>query len=405
MDPAASPLDRLLAIASLCHTFDLPGLSAIDRELAGHTAWDAAIRLPFVKPVGAGRYRLHPPVADGLAAAVRRQRPWQARIWQRRAIAACRARLRDDPRAIGDIWLEVARLGRGAPWFDDLHPGAERGWRIHDWAAAVPPTAWQAGPDAGALWRRATGRLVVTDGQGGGVLATGALTSAPDDCPTLHLAGPSGGAQCVLLRELLGRLAAPGPVAVCTTCADVHRAADRLGWVPTTPAADGRSRSRGDTRGLADGVWPPLGRPTGLLDNVESGTTAREALAALHTPARLPQTVLGAWCASQDPGVSPARWILDALDSADLRVGSVDGGALLRAYYVDRAGSHEALAERCNLPRTSYFRAHRRALAALGAALASADWGGPPLDTSGAGGGPWRCIVRPPALESERRAP
>ena len=59
-------------------------------------------------------------------------------------------------------------------------------------------------------------------------------------------------------------------------------------------------------------------------------------------------------------------WLLDALASCGL---SPTQEAILTQYYVEGGGPHEALCDRLDVPRATYYRIHRLALQRLGEAL------------------------------------
>jgi hypothetical protein len=108
-----------------------------------------------------------------------------------------------------------------------------------------------------------------------------------------------------------------------------------------------------------------------LPDGEVLANMAREALLATSDPESLMNTDLARRYLESHPAASVAAvrtWILDALASASL--GDVPSGrALLTAYYLDRYGSHEMLAEHFHVSRATYFRSHRRALELLGTEL------------------------------------
>ncbi len=379
--PGAGVLDRLIAVAALLRTFDRPLLVGLAGIADGHAgaAWEEVVRLPFVESLAGPRYRLQDAVRLGLAAAVRRHLPWRERLWRRRAVAEQRGRLRAGVIWPGQAWLEVTELAREAPWYGVLHPAEEADWEVRS-EAGPPPAAWRGGGGTGR-WRTAAaagGCLAVRDRKGG-LLALGALLPpTPQDlgpgadrlpAHTLMLAGPCPPAQSVLLRELLGRAQAPA-VAIQIGDGGAHRACALLGLGRPQRARGGAVGYLADLGRIAAGGWPPLGgeAPPPAL---HPGEAARQALAALRDASALARTPLGAWLAPRcgGTGATPGGWIEDALQAAEIRVGAVDGGALLRSYHLEGVRPHEAVAERFGLPRTTYFRTYRQALALLGAAL------------------------------------
>lgn len=362
IDPRAGMTDQLLALAALLPVFDWSWIGALWSGPLPRAAWEALVALPCVESLGSGRHRVRPQAAAGFAAALRLQRPWQERFWRCQGVRAARARLRHGLATPGDTWRQITQLAREAPWFPALHPPEEATWRVRQWTGTPGEAAW---------------RLQIGD-QGGRLLAAGTLAvrgerSDAQRVWSIRLTGPSARAQCVVLRELLARMDTPSRVTLVAAAPAVVALASSLGW-RAHPSAPGEPLcSSGDGDGLATGAWPPLAPPQ-APPAPSSAQAVRSALAVLADPQRLEATELGAWCARQGGPAPAAAWLVDALASADLQVGAVDGGALLRGYYLDDTGPHERLAEVFNLARTSYFRAHRRALARLGLAMAAADW-------------------------------
>lgn len=105
-------------------------------------------------------------------------------------------------------------------------------------------------------------------------------------------------------------------------------------------------------------------RPVATVN--EATKVVQHALESLHHPTSLQRLAIADhWPGAKPP--SPAnirRWLMDAIASAELDAVPL-GRALLTLYYIERGGSHEALAERLHISRATYFRTHQRALRAL----------------------------------------
>jgi hypothetical protein len=94
------------------------------------------------------------------------------------------------------------------------------------------------------------------------------------------------------------------------------------------------------------------------------------ALEDLYRPASLAQSPLVRLrCIDPDTGVASGLRalllrLLDELRQAG-QARDREAAALLRSYYVKRVGSHEVIAERLGLPRTTFYRRLRHGLELL----------------------------------------
>jgi hypothetical protein len=95
---------------------------------------------------------------------------------------------------------------------------------------------------------------------------------------------------------------------------------------------------------------------------------ALEALEALERAGGLPDGVAARYVRALYPRVGEAgfaAWVLDGIDEL-VTTGPQPFGELLRLYYVERIGGHEAVAGRLDLSRRTYFRRRWEALSRLG---------------------------------------
>jgi hypothetical protein len=422
-----SDVDRLVAAACILRSFDRQSLAAIVGPQAVTTAWAQLQALPIVEAVqGGARYVVVPGTREALAGVVRRQRPWAERLWRRRAFEYHVQRVAQGTSRPLDAWPEMMHLVRGER--DD--PGGAEGL---DGRPEGPLGAgiWRRGVSAAELadleagWGRAAQAAGLTVGEPALAALSRLLRSCPDAVlqardPSGHLLGfgllapldsaaaqaltalpfpvaaPSRGARDGVHLVLQLALAEPDPglslalrAALCDGLCAPEPASEvaaalpgpaRLGLRPLAPGAapTGPGILETHTLSLAFPDFLEWLRalmqvpPEQLPPASERLATARDALQVLHDERRLAATALGRFYAAEGrlpPGTSLRTLILDALASADLDVSGFSGRDILTLYYVERVGTHEAVAERLSLPRTTYFRYHREALARLGDAL------------------------------------
>ncbi len=400
----ASGVDRLVAVAAIVRTFDRDLLlSVLGEPDAFRGLWPRLVDLPVVEAVDGRRYRVKPGVQRQLADVVRHQRPWQERAWRANALRYHLGRLREGRIQPGQAWLEIAHVSRDAPWFAALHPEddvATPAWEVVATPAPAEVLAGIGEDAAGVAVRilaEQTPRAVMVVRQPGtaGPLACGVAVDMPrledplpQRIPNLSQvrAAPVGGrflviavcgahpaARRALFRELAGKFTDQTMLVVITPDGDVADVLGRLGGERLTGGAPDAVVHLLDVDALRRAGWPCASESSGdVAVGGDLAELAREALSVLHDHQRLRRTALGQYLSSLPSSATsstPHAWILDALASADLSVGGIDGRSLLRHYYVDRVRPHEALAERLALPRTTYFRAHREALARLAAHL------------------------------------
>jgi hypothetical protein len=104
----------------------------------------------------------------------------------------------------------------------------------------------------------------------------------------------------------------------------------------------------------------------------------RDALGDLHHLSRLAQSPLASWCApaeTRDEGRSLQRRLIEVIDEIAESKLARDGeaGRVLRAYYVKKIGSQEAVAERLHLARATFYRRLHRGWYLLAERLDEAD--------------------------------
>ncbi|MDI3297782.1 MAG: AAA family ATPase [Bacillota bacterium] len=378
-----SPLDEAVAAASLPPFFDRPSLRAAVGEAATEAAWPVLEQV--ARPAPGGGLVLPAALRERLLALVRERRPWSAARWRRKLIghAMERAALRGRQGGVETAWPLLAELAEEAEWHAPLHPAAEKasGWRAEESGGCTLGCAAGKGGRACLQARDARGEVVAC--------LAALVPPRRQESLLIHDAreAPAApGALALLLRHLAGTFHAYGEVVVAAPAlARARTPAGRpllaaLAFQPAGAARDGEGSARIwrlDLRrqgyaGWLRAVVPPSAP---LLPPERWATAAKEALLALDRPELLAGSEVGrALLARQAVPDDPARvraWLLDALRSAELDdpVGSVSARRLLRLYYVERLGSHEAVAERLNISRATYFRYHREALRRLGEAL------------------------------------
>jgi hypothetical protein len=396
----SSDLDNVIAAAAVLPAFDRAELVAMVGRAAVDGAWPTLLSLSTMDR-DARAYRFPTALRRRLAGAVARQRPWAERQWRRTSIDY-RIRLLREGRSADDAcaaWHHVSSLARESAWWAPLNPPAVLGGDVRVrrvgrgeeppglalLAAGSPAAAHapEAGPDR---W------IVAVDASGGAVgyiairgpAAHGAGLHVAAPGPARWMDGPPAaepgalfwldaaatvpGAFGAMLREACGDLAhhprvvavqpgrwrLPAPEEAASLLAALGFAsageadgADRVLNVACRRYADWLAqvtRPRTDVA-VAAGDW---------------ATAAKEALQALGNPEDLAKTAAARYYAGMYGDRRP---------SADLGDAPPSGRVLLTLYYIEQIGPHEAVAERMNLPRTTYFRCHRQALADLGRSL------------------------------------
>jgi len=371
---AKDPGDLVLQAASLLPYFRPYVIAAMLGDAVATTGLELLGRLPTVRE-GGGWLRLHEGLRRPVASRVVGERPWLSRVWWGRAVRRLLADgARRGPReeALALHLLLMPGPGQAAAPAAALITGesavlAARGVTVEPWLHRV---AWPA-----------SGRVCAVQGENGAPLGV-AGTAPADALPQEALPGGmrfAGRSVLVLAAEqswAVGPLAAalagaarlePKPYVLALGAA--RAAVVRLGLRPVGGSvfAFEESPAQHDWLAAAAERWF---RPS----EAHVGELGKEALQKLASGQSLAQTraaevYRGMGGDASDAGVR--RWLLDALRSADLGDGPCCRREILRLYYVERIGSHEDIADRLDLPRASYFRAHREAIAAFGAALTS----------------------------------
>jgi len=383
----AAGSDEVVAAASLLPRFDRPALAAALGRAPVDRGW--SVLLDLAGAAAAGRGAFPEPFRRRLELAVRLQRPWMEERWRRRIMEHLIRRAQqgqpgDDP---AEDWQAFVRLAREARCHAALHPAQEGG----GWTCVWSRSAAACGPQwrlcvrdpAGSLLGSAVGGLLgagaqdwpapaaafLDAGQAGGGPPAGALLVAFEAPP-----GPLRPAvEGVLLREAARAFAHRGQIVALGLCA---AEAWPGGESPLVALGFRREEGLPESWRLEFGAggyaeWlrhvsaaPPAPAPE------HWAAAAKEALAALPEPSDLAATLAGRrFRALRGPAAGPAAarsWVLDAVASCGLQPSQE---AIVINYYLERAGSHEAVAERLGLPRATYYRLHRLALQHIGEAL------------------------------------
>ncbi len=372
-EDATGAQELVLQAASLLPYFSRSLLAAMLGDETVAEGWEVLERLPCSFEPGSW-YRLGESLRRPVAGIVTRERPWLRQVWLRRAI---RRLLAEDERAGRKehalaLWL---LLELGDPSAGEVPPAPVAGFAALREAVELFGLPWLTVQAANAL----DGLLVVPadDGSalGAAVLARGDLVprdvlpgSLPDGAMFLAIAAKDTAAVGPLLGLLAAAAGAAKAVAVLGLGAAVA-ALERLGLQPIGRNFFLLGGSEAETRAPLQAL---AGRHLAAVPVVDGAAMAKEALQTYAAGGRLGDTRLAAvYRAQVGQGGEPElrRWLLDALASAQLGETPCSRSLLLRLYYVDKIGSHEEISERLDLPRASYFRAYREALAAFGAAL------------------------------------
>jgi hypothetical protein len=375
-EDATAAHDLVLQAASLLPYFSRNLLAAMLGDETVAAGWEVLERLPSSLEPG-GWHRLGESLRRPVAAIVARERPWLRQVWLRRAI---RRLLVDDER-VGQkehalaLWL---LLELDDPSAGNVRSAPVVGSAAFHEALELFGLPWLTTANADGV----EGVLMVPadDGSalGAALLAPAALV--PGDAPPGPL--PQGSMflaiaakDRVAIGPLLGLLAAAMEARQGVAVLGDGVAApvlERLGLKPVSEnlflLAAGEGGARASLQRLAD-------QRLSAVPVADRAALAKEALQAYAAGGCLGDTGLGGvYRAQAGQGGEPElrRWLLDALASAQLGEMPCSRSQLLRLYYVDKAGSHEDIAERLDLPRASYFRAYREALAAFGGALCGA---------------------------------
>lgn len=392
-------LDTVVAAASLIPVFQR-GLLAemIGREVVDRY-WDALQELPIVHQFEGGYYGIADPLRRRMERLVLRGRPWASSVWRRRAAIALIANVSpDDDVNLEATWASLGHLARQRYWGHRRRPDVDlaAGWHFEWQSGRQRPDGVQALTLAGPVTAMPHSPHPTRDGH--------VVTALDDDGRVIGYITMVEGSFAPWRDVLWVTTLALDPAVAGLQGALVQEAAKEwvrhqaVMWVAGTfapgvietgdPPLDSVLnflRFQGQDVGLRDAVgvldftrlpyhrW--LREVITVSDPMPSeediAAMARDVLQAVGDPDALVRTALAERYQARNEDATPAlvrSWVLDALASADL--GDLPSGrALLTLYYLDKSGSHEALAERFNVSRATYFRSHRRALTLLGEAL------------------------------------
>lgn len=387
-------VDKLLAAASLLSSFDRESVAAMVGSTVVEADWTQLTRLSLVYPHN-GRYAIHETVRAAMNEIVVRQRPWAQQRWRRLVLSHLLGRVHD-----GSVSQEeAARVALSAPRFAGRFGGSV-GTHVLTGGTAEDLVALEQ-PAEELLWLQRThpeAFRVLRDAEDaplGYVLALPAveewLAAAVGRPAALRarsaaaVAGP--GPTLVLCRLVMRRDAADaGARLLAELLPEFRQQARVVSLLPESAAGDVLGLLGFRTPDAPSGGTPPLpvldfaacgGWSVWLRQLIQPGEgqavpparrheAAQEALAAFHDDHRLAQTAaarhFAAQCGQAVTGPQVRTWLLDALNSMDLGEPTVPSRELLRRYYIQRSGSHEAIAEELGVARATYFRWHRMAL-------------------------------------------
>ncbi|MFD0314701.1 DUF1492 domain-containing protein [Streptomyces flavalbus] len=189
---------------------------------------------------------------------------------------------------------------------------------------------------------------------------------------------PEPAVHAQVLRHILRQAVTNGRLLVSTADPGYHQLLDRLAFRRHGEIRDdvyrcGRAPQvySNDFTGTALPSWlRRLGAAATAPLTADGPTAAHmtEALGNLHTPKGLTGSPLLA--AAHTPTAQALRaWLVEAVDAlaASPAAADAEAGKILRAYYVDRSGTHWQVANRLHLSRATYFRRLRRGVSALAA--------------------------------------
>jgi hypothetical protein len=360
---ADSSLDTLVAAATLLPVFTRHVLRMLVRHDVVETHWTTLTELPLTVTYGPGVYGFRPSFRRAVIPLVEEARPWAARQWRWHALEWA---IRGEEAVGASVVAErIAAEGLARCMADPNAPTPVLG--------GITWSRSSTDADAGRVDLPAT-TLYVLDADKVRVLwARGSFPPPGDRDKRLRLdelqaAQSAPDAEPLAWGAVLARAAAVGGIEVGVPLAG------RMGrWLAGSRQNERLEASAPELRAhlletARDVLFGP--RVTAGPDTLVA--MVRQALGVLNQPDRLVQTDLAAhWPGRERPTAGALRrWILDALTSADL--GDFPSGRLvLSLYYVERRGSHEALAERLNVSRATYFRSHQRALKRLAECLLS----------------------------------
>ncbi len=402
----SADLDALLAVAALLPSFEREILNTMIGRRCVDSAWARLIALPVIAYAD-GRYVIPASLRERLQRVILRERPWAERLWRRRAVGyhASAARADRTDADGGQRWRAIADLAREAPWYGLLHPTseAEGEWQCGsgvtpgDLEALITCGSAATGEHADIVRRLLAGRVVrdaggfvvarKPDGSVAGYVVMELLgarnpSGLPAPLRTWSMAGNvlhwRNGAwtdpTCVpaLAREALAAVTHHRRVVVTECAPELQTVLAILGFTPVEGLEETWTIDWS-----REGLAPWLERvgcllPEGVKPPDDWAKATKDVLMALSDPEELVRTAAADWYVALGGSRVPSsirRWVLDALSTAELGESPVSGRMLLTTYYVQRVGTHEALAEQLGLPRATYFRWHRQTLERLGECL------------------------------------
>ena len=385
-------IDLIVAAASIVPYFRrnllqlLVGRSTVDQF------WAPAIELPIIRRYEGGYYALEEPLRIQIEALVMQTRPWSAARWRHIARGHLISQLdKDDAVNLEASWVSLLHLmprkeeersylpnAASSSWDFEWVVGAYSTKDLHVDAETREDVSF--GSPTAMDWR-----TLVARSPSGEVVAEARVRRGR----------PADWGAVAVIDQVAWSLSAPdAPLALLLELAKEWIHYDVVIWDDRQLEGTGAHHLRAqlDAWGFERVAIPGAGelpmidfraRPfrvwleqltiqrAPLPDGEVLANMAREALLATSDPESLMNTDLARRYLESHPAASVAAvrtWILDALASASL--GDVPSGrALLTAYYLDRYGSHEMLAEHFHVSRATYFRSHRRALELLGTEL------------------------------------
>ena len=385
-------VDLIVAAASIVPYFRRNLLQLLVERSVVEPFWAQAVELPIIRRYEGGYYALEEPLRTQIEALVRQTRPWSAARWRHIARGYLISQLdKDDAVNVEASWASLVHLmTRGPGVQSNLASARPSTWTV-EWLVdpdSVTPSPLHPKPgDVLTVPAEAVmvARALVLRGPAGDIVAGARVRRGR---------ATEWGALAIIDHVAWTGSESDAPLAILIELAKEWIHEDVVIWDDRELGSDGVAlRQQLDAWGFERGAVPGVAemipvldfraRPfrvwlqqlaiqrTALPDPEPLANMAREALLAASDPESLMNTELARRYVGVNPGASLAAvrtWILDALASANL--GDVPSGrALLTAYYLDRYGSHEMLAEHFHVSRATYFRSHRRALELLGTEL------------------------------------
>ncbi len=395
--------DELVAAAAVLPFVRRELLRIAVGAMALEEGWELLMRITHPDQEG---YAIGGRLRESLERYVLEVRPWQARRWREAVLLAAIARLRahrSSPLSAQD-WREICALSQRAPWFSSLHPPAEagQGWTMQRGDLQEHEVASLPGASAAdialceTLLERSRASVATLRDRQGELVAWLLLVPVPARGEPLALharwgalpqgKGLSGHVQGLILAAAGERETAPGGIAVLVRETVTDWLSARRVFAETGSLRGPRNEdllqalgfqalapqwrwSAFEVQGHAHQLMRRLTAPRRVPAPPERDRAVKEALLRLYD-GDLAGTSLQRYLQERDGVAADAgAYLRDALRSADLGRPAGSGRELLRLYYVERLGGHEAVAERLHLSRATYFRLHKQAIARLAAAL------------------------------------